>query len=72
MSTTRTTESRRVTITVRVPVILTLYAARQAGGEVVVTDVQRVSAPTATEVMEALDVDQQFDELDRLYDEAAA
>lgn len=62
-------KSRRVTITVRVPVTLTVDAAMQ-GGEVTVVAVQNVLAPDADEVMAALDADEQFEELDRLYEEA--
>lgn len=60
-------ENRRLTITVRVPVTLTVDARIDAG-EVVVVDVRDVDLPSVSEVMEALDADQQFDELDRLYE----
>ena len=62
-------KSRRVAITVRVPVTLTVDTA-MVDGEVVVIAVQNVLAPKASEVMEALDTDQQFDELDSLYEAA--
>lgn len=64
-----TDTSREISIEVRVSVMLRV-TADEVDGEIVVTDVRNVELPSATEVMEALDADQQFDELGRLYAEA--
>ncbi len=65
-----TRETRRVTMTVNVQVVLTLDVAEGADGPEVVS-VRDVDLPDADEVMAALDHEGRFGELDALYAKAA-
>jgi hypothetical protein len=59
--------TKRITLTVRMPVTI-IVDAEESGGEVNVVRVIRAYPPTAVEVMEALDNEGQLGELDEAYE----
>jgi hypothetical protein len=66
-----TRETRRVTMTVNMQVTLTLDVVEGDDGAEVVS-VREVDLPEGMEVMEALDHEGRFEELDQLYAAAKA
>ena len=62
--------SKRITLTVRVPITMILDA-EQADGEINVVNVVQTYDPSAQEIMEALDHEGQLGDLDAAYEEAA-